>query len=330
MPSKIKAIAKDAQVSIATVSRVLNGRTAVTEEMRNRVLHSVKKLGYQPNLIARSLRTRKTFVLGLLIPSITNPFFTNIARAVEDEALQAGYVVTIFSSDQSMMKEQRYLELMCNRMVDGALLAVCDTEKSDLNLLVQHETPVVLIDRQYKNGTFDRITIDTNDGAYRAVEHLVERGYRRIAMIAGPSNVSTATDKVLGYKRGLADHHLPMDESLLLYGDYTETGGITLGRMLLNQPQPPDAVIVANNLMTIGVYRVIKEYGLRIPHEIALIGFDDISWASLVTPPVTMIDQPTYELGKTATQHLLERIAGVSCEPRIKVLRTNMIIRGST
>lgn len=329
MTSQIKSIAKDARVSVATVSRVLNGNPTVTEEMRTRVLNSVEKLGYQPNMIARSLRTRKSFVLGLIIPSITNPFFTDIARAVEDVALQAGYVVTILSSDQKVSKEQRYIEVLTNRMVDGILITVCDREKSNLDLLARTQTPVVLVDRLVDNSSFDRVAVDTEMGAYRAVEFLLERGYRRIGMIAGLHNVSTAEDKVRGYLRALADHNLPQEPDLLVKGDYTEDSGYKIGKQLLGLQKPPDAVIVSNNLMTIGFYRVIKEYGLRIPHEIALIGFDDMNWASLVSPPITMIAQPTYEVGKTAIEFLLERISGISCEPRTKILRTNMLVRGS-
>jgi LacI family transcriptional regulator len=330
MPSKMKAIAEDAQVSVATVSRVLSGNGPVSAEVRERVLLTVEKLGYQPNHIARSLRTRKSFVLGLIIPSITNPFFTNIARAIEDTALRAGYVVTVFSSDQNFEKEKRYLELMCNRMVDGAMLVVTDRYSSNLDQLVQTGIPAVLIDRKLENASFDRVMVDTCTGTYRAVEHLLQRGYHRIGMIAGPRNVSTAEDKVRGYLAAFNDHQLPVEEDLLLFGDYTEESGISIGRQFLNQAQPPDAVIVSNNLMTIGFYRVVKEYSLRIPHEIAIIGFDDTSWASLVTPPITMIDQPTYELGKVAVEFLLERINGLAVEPRTHYLRTKMLIRGST
>jgi LacI family transcriptional regulator len=190
--------------------------------------------------------------------------------------------------------------------------------------------PVVLIDRYLEKSSFDRVMVDTYGGTYRAVEYLLQRGYRRIGLIAGPQNVSTAVDKTQGYKQAIIDQKLPLDETLLLYGDYTEESGIALGRQILSQPVPPDALIVSNNLMTLGVYRVIKEYGLRIPHEIALIGFDDIQWTSLVTPPITMIDQPTYELGQKAIEFLLERIAGYSLGPRTHILRTKMIIRGST
>jgi DNA-binding LacI/PurR family transcriptional regulator len=330
MPSKMRSIAEDAQVSTATVSRVLSGIGPVSVEMRERVMTSVKKLGYQPNVIARSLRMRKTFTIGLIIPTITNPFFTNIARAVEDTALKAGYVVTVFSSDQSRSKEERYLELLCTRMVDGALVAVTDRKQSSLDALVKTGIPVVLIDRQVDHFSFDRVMVDTYEGTYRAVEFLLQRGYRRIGLIAGPQNVSTAVDKLNGYTQALRDHNLPFAEQYIFYGDYTEESGINLGREMLRQSQPPDAVIVSNNLMTIGFFRVIKELGLRIPHEIALVGFDDMSWASLVTPPITMIDQPMYELGKTAVECLLDRIGGNSCQPRTHVLHTKMVIRGST
>jgi LacI family transcriptional regulator len=326
----MKLIAEDAQVSIATVSRVLNGKGSTTPEIRERVMRSVEKLGYQPNMVARSLRMRKSFVLGLIIPNITNPFFTHIARAVEDIALQSGYIVTIFSSDQNLEKEKRYLELMCNRMIDGALVTVADQQKSDLDALVHAEIPIVLIDRHLENALFDRVMVDTYGGTYRAVEYLRERGYQRIGMLAGPQNVSTAVDKVNGYKQALTDYKLPLDEGLLEYGDYTEESGAVIGRQMLSQPRPPDAVIVSNNLMTLGFYRVIKEFGLRIPHEIALIGFDDTNWSSLVTPAITMIDQPTYEMGKKAIEFLLERIAGELHEQRTHILRTKMIIRGST
>lgn len=330
MASQMKLIAEDAQVSIATVSRVLNGKDSTTAEIRERVMRSVEKLGYQPNMIARSLRMRKSFVLGLIIPNITNPFFANIARAVEDIALQSGYVVTIFSSDQNLVKEKHYTEFMCNRMVDGAVVAVADQFSSNLDQLANTEIPVVLIDRHLENSTFDRVMVDTFGATYRAVEYLIERGYKRIGMIAGPQNVSTAVDKARGYQQAIVDHKMPLEENLLLYGDYTEESGIALGRQILCQPNHPDALIVSNNLMTLGIYRVIKEYGLRIPHEIALIGFDDIHWSSLVTPPITMIDQPTYELGQKAIEFLLDRIAGNTQEPRTHILRTQLIIRGST
>lgn len=327
---KLKDIADDAQVSIATVSRVLNGSQPVSEELQARVLASVKKLGYQPNLVARSLRTRRSFVLGVVLPTIANPFFTDIVRAVEDVAHQAGYAVTIHSSDQDLAREQRCLQVLCNRMVDGVLIAVVDRQASDLSPLIKRDVPVVLIDRCLDGVSLDSVTVDTRRGAYTAVEHLIQRGYRRIGMLGGPQSVSTANDKLEGYCQALREHGLAVDDELILLGDYTEASGRELARRFLDMPQPPDAVLVANNVMTLGFFAVVREYGLRVPQEIAFIGFDDRQWASLVVPPVTMIDQPIYELGRIATEMLLERMAGDEVGGvRQRVLRTRLIVRGS-
>lgn len=326
---QIGDIAADAQVSAATVSRVLNGSQTVDDSLRLRVLASVEKLGYQPNMVARSLRMRKSFVLGVIIPSITNPFFTAVARAVEDAALEAGYAVTICSSDQDLAKERRYLQVLRNRMVDGALVAVADMHASDLTPLTQSGMPVVLVDRCLEGVTLDSVIVDTRRGAYMAVEHLISRGYRRIGMVGGPLGVSTAASKLEGFRQALADHGVPIGKDMVLSGDYTEASGYEIGRTLLAMRTPPDAVLVANNQMTLGFFRLVRERGLRVPQEIAFIGFDDAPWASLVVPPVTVVDQPMYELGQRATQMLLERMDGRRQEIRHDVLPTRLIMRGS-
>lgn len=330
MPVSMKDIARESGVSVATVSRVLNGSATVREELRARVLSSVEKLGYQPNMVARSLRMRKTMVIGVIIPNILNPFFTDIVRGVEDAALKAGYVVTVLSSDQSLAKERRYLQLLRNRMVDGVLIAVAHQRESDLTPLVERGLPVVLVDRSLDGAPFDRVTVDTWRGAYLGAELLIQRGYRRIAFLGGPNSVSTAADKLAGYRAALEDYGVQIDERLVLEGDYTEASGHDLGRRLLDMPDRPDAVLVANNLMTLGFYTIVREYGLRVPHEIAFVGFDDRPWAALAIPPITMIDQPTYELGRSATEMLLARMSGeVEGEPRQVVLPCKLVIRGS-
>ena len=329
MAVQIKDIAVDAGVSAATVSRVLNGSRAVNEDLRLRVLASVDRLGYQPNVVARSLRTGKSFVLGVIIPSITNPFFTYVARAVEDAALAAGYAATICSSDQDLDKERRYMDVLRNRMVDGVLIVVADMQRSDLTPLEQNGMPIVLVDRRLECDSCDSVTVDTQRGAYHAVEHLLSVGYRRIALLGGPTGVSTALSKERGYRQALLDHGFPLNESLIVSGEYTEPQGYALGQTLLDLPQPPDAVLVANNQMTLGFVRLLRERGLRVPQEIAFIGFDDAPWASLVVPPVTVIDQPTYDLGRRATELLLERIEGRRQETSHVVLPTRLILRGS-
>ncbi len=333
MAPKIKDIAEDAGVSIATVSRVLNVSQPVSKELRERVMSSVERLGYRPNVLARGLRLKRTFVIGVIVPTISNAYFTDIARAVEDVALEAGYVVTVVSSDQDLVKERRNVDVLRNRLVDGALVAVADRYRSDLSPFMDNQVPVVLIDRRLEGcSACDSVTVDVRQGAYMAVEHMILRGYERIAMIGGPMSVSTAADKLDGYKQALADHGRPVDESLIYVGDYTEESGSDLARQMLRAPNPPQAVLVSNNLMTLGLVRVIKEYGLRVPHDLAFVSFDDSTWASLVTPPVSLVDQPTYQLGKAATELLLGRLSGdadADGEPRHIVLRPRLIVRGS-
>jgi len=330
MPPKIDDIARNAGVSAATVSRVLNGRSTVSEELRERVLTAVAKLGYEPNLLARGLRTRRTYVLGLVIPNIANSYFTDIARAAEDVALRAGYVVIVCSSDGDLGKEQRSLDVFRNRMVDGVMVAVADWQRSSLSALIDSEVPVVLIDRCLDGAALDSVTVDVRRGAYSAVSLLAERGYRRIAMLGGPANISTAAEKLEGYREAMRDYGLPITEEQLVAGDYTEAAGLDLGRRLLSLAEPPEAVLVANNLMTQGFCAAVRESGVRVPHDVAFVGFDDSAWASLVVPPVTVVDQPTYELGKTATEMLLQRVNGECLDvPRHVVLRTRLIIRGS-
>lgn len=332
MPPKIKDIAEDAGVSIATVSRVLNNSQPVSEELRRRVLESVKKLNYQPNALARSLRTRRSLVIGALVPNVRNPYFTDIVRAVEDLALEAGYVVTICSSDQDLERERRYIETLRHRMVDGVLVAVADRSRSDLSPLVEGGIPVVLADRALDCTTCDMVTVDVRRGAYQAVEYLIARGYRRIGIITGPQSVSTAVGKLEGYREALERYGLPVTPAFIVDGGYTEEGGTKAARQMLAKADPPRAVVVSNNLMALGFFRVVREQGLRVPEDIAFVSFDDSTWASLVTPPVTLVDQPTYEVGKIATELLLNRLQADEADalsPRHVVLQPRMIVRGS-
>lgn len=330
MPLKIKDIAADAGVSIATVSRVLNGSQTVAAALRARVMASVQRMGYHPNMVARSLRTRKSFVLGVIIPTIANPFFTDIVQGIEHAASSAGYITTILSSDQDLAKEHRNLQVLHDRRVDGVLIAVADRQASDLSQLTNAGVPVVLVDRRLDGAQLDSVTVDTRRGAYSAVEFLVQRGYKRIGLLGGPSTVSTAADKLDGYRAALEDNGIVLDQTLVLLGDYTEASGRDLGRRLLSMAHPPEAVLVANNVMTLGFFTVVREYGLRVPHELAFIGFDDRPWSSLVMPPITMVDQPTYDLGRLATETLLERIIGDGADGwKNQLLRTKLIVRSS-
>ena len=329
MASSLKDIAAYAGVSTATVSRVLSGARPVNAKLRERVMAAVENYGYQPNLVARSLRMSKSFVLSVIVPSITDPFFTEFVRAIDEVAYSTGYSVNICSSDGMLDKEQRHLEAVSRRRVDGVFIKVADMHKSNLTPLIQSGIPVVLVDRMLDGAALDTVMVDTRQGAYTAVDYLIQRGYRRIATLAGPQHVSTAIQKLDGYRQALVDNGLTIDASLIAIGDYTESSGRHLGRQLLDLPTPPDAFLVANNQMTYGFFSVVRERGLRIPQQIALIGFDDSDWTSMAIPPITVIDQPAYEVGHVAAQMLLDRLADSDREPQHRILSTRLIVRGS-
>ena len=331
MTSKIHDIANEAQVSTATVSRVLNGTKPVSDALSARVMAVVERLHFEPNLAAQSLRTRRSLVIGVIIPNISNPFFTIVAQAVQEVAEQAGYIVTICSSHENLATENKYLQLMHNRRVDGVIIGVVDRNMTQLTALLQSSVPIVLVDRRLEGAAIDSVTVDNQRGAYIAVEHLIQRGYQRIAMLGGSASISTAVDRLAGYRQALHDNDLSVDETLVVAGSYTKESGVELGKRLLSLPDPPTAVLVASNQMALGFFGVVKEYGLHIPHTVAIIGFVDGVWTSLVTPPITVIDVPDYDLGKSAAEMLLKRIRGEETgEPKHVVLRTKLVIRGST
>ena len=329
VPAKLKDIASEAGVSVATVSRVFTNARPVSDDLRERVLATAARNGYQPNLLARSLRTSRTFVFGVIVPSITDPFFAPIARAIEEVAYAEGYCVSISSSDGDVLKERLHVEALHRRRVDGAIIKVADMHRTDLSMLIESGTPIVLIDRLLQGQSLDTVTVDTRQGARSAVDYLIHRGYHRIATLAGPQHVSTAIHKLEGYRQAHLDHGLAVDESLIAYGDYTEASGRDLGRRLLDLQAPPDAFLVANNEMTYGFFTVLRERGLRVPQQVGLIGFDDAKWTAIAVPPMTVVEQPAQDVGRTAVELLLDRLRLPERPAQSRILPTRLVIRGS-
>lgn len=330
----IKAIAAEAAVSVATVSRVLNGAATVDGRLRRQVIEAAERLGYRPNGIARSLRLQRTMTLGAVIPTITNPYFTDAVRAMQDAAAGHGYTLLIANSDRDPAKEEAALATLLDRRVDGVVLVSCalgPLPSPALQALLQSGTPVVAMDRALPSLELDRVVVDTRGGARAAVDHLVARGRRRIAFIAGPAAISTATEKRLGYRDGLAAAGLPHDPALELPGDYTlESGEIQAGALLALRPRP-DAVLVANNLSTLGAFRVLLRCDVAIPRDVAVVGYDDVAWTVAVRPALTVVSQPSYELGQRAVALLVARITGTAPHaPQIEALETRLVVRESS
>jgi len=329
MPT-ISDVAKAAEVSTATVSRVLNGNTEVDPAMAARVRAAVTTLSYRPSRIARSLRTRRSTVWALIISDIRNPFFTDMIRGVEDVAYANGYSLVLCNSDENLLKELDYLQLALAENMAGVILTPASRSKTDISDLSAHGVPVVTVDRRLEDNLVDRVLVDNAKGAEMAVTHLAEVGYRRIGCISGPTTISTAAERLAGYRAGIKAQKLRTSSELVRRGDFHEGGGKTAMQQLLKLERPIDAVFVANNLMTLGALDAVAEAGLTVPTDVAVVGFDDMSWAPLLRPSLTTIAQPIYDVGVQTARMLLGRINGFSGDARELTLTPTLRVRASS
>jgi len=324
----IRDVAATAAVSAATVSRVLNGRVDVAPELRDRVLAAVAQLNYRPNGAARSLRTRATTVLGLIISDITNPFFTSMVRGVEDAAQEAGYSVVLANTDEDLDKERRYVEVAAAEQMAGVVLSPASSSHTSISYLVERNIPVVTIDRRLRGAPVDSVTVNNFRAAFEATEHLIEQGCKRIGFVAGPVTTTTGSRRLAGYKAALRAAGLPDDPDLVVSGDFRIDGGRAATAELLQQHI--DGLFAANNLMTIGALETLGAHGIEPGRDLAVVGFDDVNWGTALRPPLTAVSQPTYEIGQQTAQLLLRRIRGEKLPLQRIVLPAKLVIRESS
>jgi LacI family transcriptional regulator len=330
VPTTIRDVAAAAGVSPATVSRVLNLKEDVNADLRRRVLAAVTDLGYRRNGPARSLRTRAAMVIGLIISDITNPFFTALVRGVEDRAQLAGYSVVLANADEDVGKEAHYLEVAAAEQMAGVLLSPASSKMTSIDVLMERGIPVVTIDRRLSSAAVDSVTVNNRQAALEAAEHLIRQGCRRVGFVAGPVQTTTGSGRLAGYRAALRAAGRTHDPALTAYADFRTEGGYAATRQLLRLPEPPDGLLIANNLMTVGGMQAIAEAGLAVPDEIAVVGFDDVNWATALRPPLSVVTQPTYEIGQVAAEMLLRRIGGEDSAPRRVVLKATLVQRGSS
>jgi LacI family transcriptional regulator len=330
MSTNIRGVASAAGVSPATVSRVLNGNTDVNVELRARVLAAVSELGYRPNGAARSLRTRATLVLGIIISDITNPFFTAMVRGVEDAAQEAGYSVILSNADEDLEKESRYVEVAVAEQIAGVVLSPASSTQTRLDILTERNIPVVTIDRRIRGAQFDSVTINNRQVARQATAHLIEQGCKRVGFIAGPAVTTTARERLAGYTAAIRAAGRPIDESLVASANFRIEGGYAAARTHVSASRRPDGLLVSNNLMTVGALDALSEAGLEMPADIAFVGFDEVTWALGKRARVTAVQQPTYEIGRRAADLLLARIRGDKSPPHHVVLQAELIVRNSS
>lgn len=316
MKITIKDIAKEAGVSIATVSLVLNEKDKhITEATRQRVKDAMKKYNYIPNAMAGSLVTRKTGIIGLILPDITNPFFPGIARGAEDRANEEGYSIIFCNTDDKIEVEEKYIESLTSKMVDGIIIAHSSNSERLSDVLERCQIPIILIDRDFDSKNIEgKVLVNNRDAAFNAITYMVEKGYRKIAYLSGSLKTKTAMDRLRGYKEALMENNISFDDKLVKYGQYRAEWGKKGIEELFQEETDFDAVFCGNDLIAIGAMKEVLRSGFRVPEDIGIMGFDDIYMSQMVEPELTTVKQPNYEMGYQAVnlliQHLREKQSG--------------------
>jgi LacI family transcriptional regulator len=324
----IRDVARLAGVAPITVSRVLNNAGPVNLDTRARVEAAIAELNYVPNVLARSFRSKRTETLALVLTDITNPFWTRVARGVEDSARQAGYNVFLCNSDENEAIQLETIHSLLKKQVDGILLVPRRNGAELVARIRQQQVPVVVLDRRIPEVAVDVVRGDSEGGAYQLTRILLQLGHRRITLLSGPADVSTAADRAAGFRQALLEANY-LSEGQIVYGDYSYTSGYAQAKELLTQSPRPTALFAGNNLIATGALHAIQQSGQKVPQDLALVSFDDFPPELQIDPFFTSAIQPAYELGCQATRLLLERLSQAGT-PREIVLPVEIVIRRSS
>lgn len=328
MPSSIKDVAEKAGVSIATVSHVVNGTRYVSEETKARVYKAMEDLEYTPNSVARSLRSRKSKTIGFLIPDLANTFYTSIAEGIQHVLRQKGYQLILGNSNEELDLELQQLRMFNSQLIDGLIIASTASNMNELKGVLKGDYPVVHLDRVPKGCEQDRILVNNEEAVYKAVSKLIQKGHSSIGMIGGLDRLSTTKERIAGYERALKEAGIAVQSSFVQMGNSKQDCGYELTRKLCEETDIT-ALFVSNNRMTLGALTYLKEHQYHIPEQLSLIGFDDSAWSFLMNPPLSVIQQPCFELGETAASVLLERIGNPVTKGKEYILRTMFVRRDS-
>ncbi len=328
----IHDVAKKAQVSISTVSRVLNGTAFVKSEVKKRVEDAIQELAYQPSPAARSLRVNRSHIIGLLISDIQNPFFMSLIQGVEDEAHRNGYSVLLCNSSEDSQRERRYLEVLCAERVAGAIIVPTREHlEAGIDDFHKHNIPVVAVDRRIKDKKVDAVLVNNLLGACEAVAHLINNGYRRIGAITGLQTITTGRERLEGYRQALEEAAILYDPSLTRSGTFQRKSGYKLAQELLALTPTIDALFMGNNMIAMGALDAIHERHLRVPEDLAFVGYDELPWVAPGFGALTTVAQPVYELGNAAAQRLFQRLQKTVPQSRQEIILTpSLTIRDSS
>ena len=325
----IKRVADRAGVSIATVSRVGADPGSVSDKLRLRVEEAARALNYRPSRAARMLRGGTSQAVGVVIPDLENPFFTAVVRGIDLVLQAAGYTLLLANSDEDAARERNILETLRAEGVAGIIFVPINPARDAYRDVLAPPLHTVAVDRSPSNLRPDLVTVDNVEGTRVGVAHLLAMGHRDVALLGGPPRHSTAKERARGYDQALRAAGRPVRPDLIYDGDFREGGGYDGMKALMALPRRPTAVFVANNLMTLGAFRALHEAGIRIPEEVALVGFDDMPWATSLNPPLTAASQPSQEIGSSAADLLLDRIARPDRAIRHLILETRLVVRAS-
>jgi LacI family transcriptional regulator len=329
----ITDVARAANVHASTVSRVLNARAELSllPETRERVIAAATRLGYRPSALARGLRLRRTFTLGMLVPDITNPVFPPIIKGVEGAAHARGYHLILCNTDDSFEREASYLRVLREWRIDGLLIASSSTRDDTIEELRREKVPFVLMNTASRASDDLAVAPDNRQGVAAALDHLIELGHRRIGLIAAPQTTMAGQERLLAARATLRRHHLVQDEALVAVAEsFSEESGYRAARRLLLDGEPPTAIFAANDLIALGALRLAREVGLQVPNDLSIVGFNDIPLSELFDPPLTTVHVPQEEMGLLAASLLIDQVEGRRIGRRQVVLETGLEIRGST
>lgn len=332
-PVTIKDIARELGISPSTVSRALKDHPDISPQTKIQVRELVEKLKYKPNAVALSLRSRKSNIIGVIVPEMVHHFFSSVISGIEEEAIQAGYNVMIFQSNESYERELLNVEALMASRVDGVLVSISKTTMKfgHFRELMNNDVPVVLFDRVSDELETDKVIVDDFSGAFDATELLINTGCKRIAHFAAPQHLKIGYLRQRGYISALEKHGITVDDDLIVKCD-THNEALEITGKIMALPNPPDAIFAVNDLTATGVLRILKRLNLRVPEDVSVVGFTDGLVSTVTDPPLTTVSQHGFQMGQIAAKILLNRIeTGIeNFKPQTEVIKTDLVIREST
>ncbi|TAH16297.1 MAG: LacI family transcriptional regulator [Runella slithyformis] len=330
--STIKEIAYQLGLSTSTVSRALRGLSQIKPETRAAVVRVAEELDYQPNMLAKSLAKSHTKTIGLVVPSLNYYFFSSVLQSIEETALQAGYSVMICQTGESYLREVSQIQNLLNSKVEGFIISLSrDTSQYEhIERLVHKKIPVVLFDRYIEGLEASKVIVDNQLAAFQATEHLIENGCKRLGFLAGPPNLLISNQRVEGFKAALQQHQLPFQKRYVLHSDFSQENTMMQTFNLMNLPDAPDGLLVMSDRIAFAAMHALKQRGLRIPADVAVVSFNNEPTCDYLTPSLTSVSQPIQDMGREAVRLLLKQLDTDNLLPETTILPTQLVVRGSS